>query len=233
MVKNYEFEVEFVHLKHLSVLLIHAKSFEGFYYQKRTFKHLPLTQIRTLDLSDVHNIDNDTFSNLRDLQYLMIRMRNVVNQQTLVKVFQSLDVFRDKNMTDLDISSNTFDLSFKLDGSKLQYVQRICLKSFKLRSMYITGMDRNALTTFATQSKCLEKLELVDNIIFEPKHYNSLIKLFVPQSQIFQGIMIMNKGQIEGTNQTLDVKYSLNNTCMQTRQKFGNFMIHHYVLRVL
>ena len=223
VVPNYEFEVEFVHLKHLSVLLIHAKSFEGFYYRKRTFKHLPLTQITKLDLYDVHKIDNDTFSNLTDLQYLMIRMGNVVGQQTISKVFQSLDVFRDKNITDLDINSNTFDQSFRLDGSHLQYVQRICLKSFKLRSMYITGIDGYAFITFATQSKCLEKLELLDNIIFEPK---MTILLF---NCLFHNLRYLryydnNKGD-KGTNQTLDVKYSLNNACMQTRQKFGNFMI--------
>jgi hypothetical protein len=69
-----------------------------------------LTQIRTLDLFDVHTIDNDTFSNLTDLQYLKIRMGNSVFQQTLIKVFQSLDVFRDKNMTDLDINKLNFKL---------------------------------------------------------------------------------------------------------------------------
>jgi hypothetical protein len=54
----------------------------------------------------------------------MIRMGNTVDQQTISNVFQSLDVFRDKNMTDLDINSNKFDQSFKLDGSKLQYVEK-------------------------------------------------------------------------------------------------------------
>jgi hypothetical protein len=150
-------------------------------------------------------------------------MGNVVGQQTISKVFQSLDVFRDKNITDLDINSNTFDQSFRLDGSNLQYVQRICLKSFKLRSMYITGIDGYAFITFATQSKCLEKLELLDNIIFEPK---MTILLF---NCLFHNLRYLryydnNKGH-KGTNQTLDVKYSLNNACMQTRQKFGNFMI--------
>ena len=220
VVPNYEFEVEFVHLKHLSVLLIHAKVFEGFYYQKRTFKHLPLTQIRTLDLFDVYKIDNDTFSNLTDLQYLMIRMGKVMNQQTLIEVFQSLDVFRDKNMTDLDISTNPFDLLFKLDVSKLQYVQRICLKSFKLRSMYITGIDGNALITFATQSKCLERLELVDNIIYDPKHTILSFICFFHNLRYFK--YYDNDKRDSGINKTLDVNNSLNNTGMQTRQRFDN-----------
>ena len=220
VVPNYEFEVEFVHLKHLSVLLIHAKFFEGFYFQKRTFKHLPLTQIRTLDLFDVHKIDNDTFSNLTDLQYLKIRMGNIVYQQTLIKVFQSLDVFRDKNMTDLDISSNKFDLSFKLDDSKLQYVQRICLKSFKLRSMYITGIDQHAFITFASQSKCLEKLELVDNIIDDPNYTILSFNCLFHNLRYFK--YYDNNKRDRSTNKTLDVKNSLNNTGMQTRQRFDN-----------
>jgi len=221
-VAKYEFEVEFAHLKNISVLLIHAKSNRGFYYQKRTFKHLPLTQIRKLALYDVHKIDNDTFSNLTDLQYLMTRMEHAVNQQTIMKVFQSLDVFRDKNMTDLDINSNIFEQFFKLDGSKLQYVQRICLKRFKLRSMYITGIDGNAFGTFATQSKCLEKLEFVDNIIVDPNITFLLFNCFFHNLRYFR--YYDNNKRDKGTNQTLDVKYSLNNTGMQTRQMFGTFV---------
>lgn len=221
VVTEYEFEVEFAHLKHLSVLLIHAKAFAGFYYQKKTFKHLPLTQIRKLTLYDVYKIDNDTFSNLTDLQYLMIRMGNDVHQQTIIKVFQSLDVFQDRNMRELDINSNIFEHTFKLDGSKLQYVQRICLKSFKLRSMYITGIDADAFETFASQSKCLERLELVDNIIYDPK-ISILFNCFFHNLRYFKYYDNNKRDRSTNSNKTLDVKNGLNNRGMQTRQKFDN-----------
>jgi hypothetical protein len=64
VVRDYEFEIEFAYLKHLSTLTIHTKSLDGFYFRKRTFKHLPLTQIMELQLHSIYKIDNDTFSNL-------------------------------------------------------------------------------------------------------------------------------------------------------------------------
>jgi hypothetical protein len=60
------------------------------------------------------------------------------HQETIIRTFQSLDAFRDTNMTELDIDSNWYETSFILDGNMLQYVQRICLQRFKLRKMYIT-----------------------------------------------------------------------------------------------
>jgi hypothetical protein len=58
VVIDYEFEIEFAYLKNLSTLIIHSKSFDGFYFRKRTFKHLPLTQITELQLHSIYRIDN-------------------------------------------------------------------------------------------------------------------------------------------------------------------------------
>jgi hypothetical protein len=76
VVKDYEFEIEFTHLKNLSELKIHTKSYDGFYYQKRTSRQLPLTQITSLSLGGINNIDNDTFSNLTNINSLEVRTGN-------------------------------------------------------------------------------------------------------------------------------------------------------------
>jgi hypothetical protein len=38
------------------------------------------------------------------------------HQETIIRTFQSLDAFRDTNMTELDIDSNWYETSFILDG---------------------------------------------------------------------------------------------------------------------
>jgi hypothetical protein len=43
VVIDYEFEIEFAYLKNLSTLIIHSKSFDGFYFRKRTFKHCTIS----------------------------------------------------------------------------------------------------------------------------------------------------------------------------------------------
>jgi len=70
VMRDYEFEIEFAYLKELSQLKIYSKSYDGFYFRKSTFRHLPLTQITSLALDEINNIDNDTFSNLTDTQTL-------------------------------------------------------------------------------------------------------------------------------------------------------------------
>ena len=90
-------------------------------------------------------------------------------QEAIIRTFQSLEAFRDTNMPQLEIQVNQFETSFKLDGNMLQYVQRICLKIFKLSRMYITDIDAQAFATFANYSTCLERLEISDNIIYDPK----------------------------------------------------------------
>ena len=72
VVTDYEFEIEFKYMKNLSTLTMHTYSYDGFYFRKRTFKHLPLTQIKFLEIDRIFKIDNDTFSNLTDIQTLLI-----------------------------------------------------------------------------------------------------------------------------------------------------------------
>jgi hypothetical protein len=103
VVKDYEFEIEFAYLKNLSELTIYPHSHDGFYFRKRTFKHLPLTQITSLELYKVYKIDNDTFSNLTDIQTLLIWMGSKYPQETIIRTFQSLDDFRDTNMKFMQI----------------------------------------------------------------------------------------------------------------------------------
>ena len=90
-------------------------------------------------------------------------------QETIIITFQSLDAFRDTNMTQLKIHANNIKTSLKLDGNMLQYVQRIYLKSFKLSRMHITDIDVQAFIPFANYSKCLESFEISDNSIYDPK----------------------------------------------------------------
>jgi hypothetical protein len=68
-VTDYEFEIEFK-----LTLTMHTYSYDGFYFRKRTFKHLPLTQIKFLEINRIFKIDNDIFSNLTDIQTLLIWM---------------------------------------------------------------------------------------------------------------------------------------------------------------
>ena len=132
MVTDYEFEIEFAYLKNLSTLTIHTYSYDGFYFRKNTFKHLPLIQIQFLELNKIFKIDNDTFSNLTNIQTLLISMGSIYPQETIISTFQSLDTFCETNMTQLEIHANNIETSFKLDGNMLQYVQKLCLKRFTL-----------------------------------------------------------------------------------------------------
>ena len=220
VMKDYEFEIEFAYLKNLSELTIFSYSYDGFYFRKRTFKHLPLTQITSLELVKVYKIDNDIFSNLTGIQTLKIRMGSGYHQETIIRTFQSLDAFRDTNMKQLDIRANTIVNSFILDGSILQYVQRICLKRFTLVRMYITDIDAQAFKTFANYSTCLESLEISDNIIYDPRLavyfaicYFRNLRSFV-YSDNNEGIGLIK-------DKTPYVKYDVNNTDMNTVQKFG------------
>jgi hypothetical protein len=70
------------------------------------------------------------------------------HQETIIRTFQSLDDFRDTNMNEIGIRGNRIETSFMLDGSILQHVQGICLKSFTLSGMYITDIDAQAMYSF-------------------------------------------------------------------------------------
>ena len=72
VVTDYEFKIEFKYMKNLSTLTMHTYLYDGFYFRKRTFKHLPLTQIKFSEIDRIFKIDNDTFSNLTDIQTLLI-----------------------------------------------------------------------------------------------------------------------------------------------------------------
>ena len=97
-VTDYEFEIEFK-----LTLTMHTYSYDGFYFRKRTFKHLPLTQIKFLEIDRIFKIDNDIFSNLTDIQTLLIWMGSKYPQETIIRTFQSLDAFRDTNMKFMQI----------------------------------------------------------------------------------------------------------------------------------
>ena len=56
VVTDYEFEIEFTYLKNLSKLIIHTKSYDGFYFRKSAFKHLPLTQIKFLEIDRIKKL---------------------------------------------------------------------------------------------------------------------------------------------------------------------------------
>jgi len=214
VVKDYEFEIGFEYLKNLSTLTIHTYSYDGFYLRKRTFKHLPLTQIKYLEIDRIFKIDNDTFSNLTDIQTLLIWMGSKYLQEAIIRTFQNLDAFRDTNMTQLEIHANHIETSFKLDGNMLQYVQRIFLKRFSLSRMYITDIDAQAFTTFANYSTCLESLEISDNIIYHPK-----IEVFFPICYFrnLRSFVYSNNNQRIGhiKDKTPYVKYDVNNTNMK------------------
>jgi hypothetical protein len=141
-------------------------------------------------------------------------------QETIIRTFQSLDAFRDTNMTQLAIRDNNMETSFVLDGSILQYVQRICLKHFTLGNMHITDIDEQAFRTFANYSKCLESLEISDNVIYSPKLVNFLAICYFRNLRSF---VYSNNNQIIGhiKDKTPYVKYDVNNTDMNTLQKFG------------
>ena len=219
VVKDYEFEIEFTHLKNLSELKIHTKSYDGFYYQKRTFRQLPLTQIKSLSLGGINNIDNDTFSNLTNINSLEISMGSNYHQETIIRTFQSLDAFRDTNMTELDIDSNWYETSFILDGNMLQYVQRICLQRFKLRKMYITDIDVTAFRIFAKYSTCLESLEISNNIIFDP-NILLLFEINYFRNLTYYGYFDNNQRVGYIKDKTPYVKYDVNNTNMNTLLRF-------------
>ena len=98
---DYEFEIEFK-----LTLTMHTRplnSYDGFYFRKRTFKHLPLTQIKFLEIDRIFKIDNDIFSNLTDIQTLLIWMGSKYPQETIIRTFQSLDAFRDTHMKCMQI----------------------------------------------------------------------------------------------------------------------------------
>ena len=220
VVKDYEFEIEFAYLKNLSELTIYPHSHDGFYFRKRTFKHLPLTQITSLELFKVYKIDNDTFSNLTGIQTLHIWMGSDYHQETIIRTFQSLDAFRDTNMNEIGIRGNQIETSFMLDGSILQHVQSICLKRFTLSGMYITDIDAQALTTFANYSTCLENFEISDNSIYDPK-----IKVYIAICYFrnLRSFKFSDNNQRIGhiKDEAPYVKYDVNNTDMNTLQKFG------------
>jgi hypothetical protein len=220
VVTDYKFEKEFAYLKQLSELKIYSQSNEGFYFRKSTFTHLPLSQITSLILIGVYNIDNDTFSNLTNINSLEIGMGRNYHQKTIIRTFESLDAFRDTNMTQLDIHSNRFETSFILNGSMLQYVQRICLKHFTLGSMYSTDINTQALTTFANYSRCLESLEISDNIIFDPR---LVIMTAICISRNLRSFVYSDNNRRIGhiKDETRYVKYDVNNTDMNTIQRFG------------
>ena len=220
VVTDYEFEAEFASLKNLSTLTIHTYSYDGFYFRKSTFKHLPLTQIKFLRLHSVYKIDNDTFSNLTGIQTLFISMGSHYQQETIIRTFQSLDAFRDTNMTKLEIHENNIETSFVLDGSILQYVQRICLKRFILSSMYITDINVQAFIAFANYSTCLESLEISDNIIYDPKTAYLIVIFYFQNLRSF--VYSDNNQRIRHIkDETPYVKYEVNNNDMNTIQKFG------------
>jgi len=106
VVTDYEFEIEFAYLKYRSTLTMHTYSYDGFYFRKNTFKHLPLIQIQFLELNRIFKFDNDTFSNLTNIQTLLISMGSIYSQETIISTFQSLDTFCDTNMTQLEIHAN-------------------------------------------------------------------------------------------------------------------------------
>jgi hypothetical protein len=109
-------------------------------------------QLQTHNLSP-RPVQVCTFSNLTGLQTLFISMGSHYQQETIIRTFQSLDAFRDTNMTKLEIHGNNIETSFVLDGSILQYVQRICLKRFILSSMYITDISLQAFITLSLINK--------------------------------------------------------------------------------
>jgi hypothetical protein len=141
-------------------------------------------------------------------------------QEIIIRTFESLDAFRDTNMTQLDINSNRFEASFILNGSMLQYVQRICLKNFTLGNMYITDIDTQAFRTFANYSRCLESLEISDNIIFVPRF---AIMIAICMSRNLRSFKYSDNNRRIGhiKDETRYVKYDVNNTDMNTIQRFG------------
>ena len=179
-----------------------------------------MTQIQFLQLDRIFKIGNDTFSNLTDIQTLLISMGSNYPQETIIRTFQSLDAFRDTNMKQLEIRGNNFDNLFILDGSMLQYVQRICLERFTLSSMYITDIDTQAFTTFANASTCLESLEISDNLIYKPK-WETLFAMcsFRNLRSFVYSDNNRRIGHIK--DKTPYVKYDVNTTDMNTLQKFG------------
>ena len=140
-------------------------------------------------------------------------------QETIIRTFQSLDAFRDTNMTQLEIHANNIETSFKLDGNMLNMFKEFVL-NVSLCRMHIDGQ---ALRTFANYSKCLENLEISDNSIYDPK-----IEVFfaVCYFRNLRSFVYSDNNQRIGhiKYKTPYVLYDVNNTNMNTLQRFEFFV---------
>ncbi|CAG2191713.1 SLIT3 [Mytilus edulis] len=145
----------FDNLNYLEYLLIDNNKLKD--YQADQIKELStLLSLRTLSFDIYPNfqfpVQWSTFSD--DLP------RNPIDQ-----IFRSFDVLKERNMTNVEIAYSRFSNKFNLDFNKMKYLWPICLKRLTLHDLYITSIDLYAFEKFSVASKCLEYLEVSENII--------------------------------------------------------------------
>ncbi|VDI08471.1 Hypothetical predicted protein [Mytilus galloprovincialis] len=129
------------------------------------FAHINLMPIMSLHLHKVPYILEDFFEHFPKLDSITLWLGDDLPRNPIDQIFRSFDVLKGRNMTNIEIAFSMFSNQFNLDFNKMKYLWPICLKRLTLHDLYITSIDLYAFEKFSVASKCLEYLEVSENII--------------------------------------------------------------------
>ncbi|XP_071137810.1 toll-like receptor 4 [Mytilus edulis] len=161
---NFQFPGQWSTLTKLDHLMIFPKS-KKVRFSKEMFAHINVMPITFLHLHKVPYISEDFFEYFPKLNSITLWPGSDLPNNPINQIFRSFGVFKGKNITNIEIAYSRFENQFNLDYNQMKYLWPICLKRLTLHDLYITSIGLYAFQRFSVASKCLEYLEVSENII--------------------------------------------------------------------
>ncbi|CAC5384790.1 unnamed protein product [Mytilus coruscus] len=115
----------------------------------------------------VPSISDDFLEHLSKLDSITLWIGNDLPNNPIDEIFRSFGVFRERNMTNIEIRSGRFNNGFNLNHKRMKYLWSICLKRLTLYDLYIKDILIYAMQVFSVHSTCLEYLEISKNVIMD------------------------------------------------------------------
>ncbi|XP_052073418.1 toll-like receptor 4 isoform X2 [Mytilus californianus] len=152
-------------LQDLEILGLPGQTYAG-----NSIQNLKCLKIETLLLDSVISLVPNTFISFPNLKTLGISIHTArAAYDVISSIFNSLKIFKDRNMTEISITGNPHRNGFVLGHPHFAVLEKICLQKLKLVGDSILGLKFNPFLRYGYKENCLEELDLSDNLLFNSK----------------------------------------------------------------
>ncbi|CAG2185730.1 unnamed protein product [Mytilus edulis] len=139
-------------------------------YSNDFFQNLKCLKIETLMLDSVLSLAPNTFISFPNLKTLGIAIHTArARYDVISSIFNSLKIFKGRNMTEISITGNPHRNGFVLGHPHFAVLEKICLQKLNLVDDSILGVKFNPFLRYGLKENCLKELNLSNNLLFDSK----------------------------------------------------------------